>query len=81
VLAQREAETAILSLVDDGPGIPEALQDEVLKRGSRLDRSGPGTGLGLSIVKEIAAAWGAELSFQSGESGFSVQLRLPLARA
>ena len=81
VSAQADAEAATLFLVDDGPGIPEALQDEVLKRGTRLDRSGPGTGLGLSIVKEIAEAWGAELSFQSGEGGFSVQLRLPLTGA
>jgi signal transduction histidine kinase len=81
VSAQTDADSAILSLTDDGPGIPEALQDEVLKRGTRLDRSGPGTGLGLSIVKEIAEAWGAELSFQSGEDRFSVRLRLPLTGA
>ncbi len=92
VSAQADGNSVLLSLADDGPGIPEALEQEVLKRGRRLDRSGPGTGLGLSIVKEIAEAWGADLSFHSGNAfpgkselpdngEFRVQLRLPRASA
>ena len=79
VSAGTQAQTAVISLTDDGPGIPEEFQEAVLKRGKRLDRTGPGTGLGLSIVKEISEAWGAELSFQSGEGRFTVQLRIPRA--
>jgi len=81
VTAEADSETATISFADDGPGIPGEMQEAVLERGTRLDRSGPGAGLGLSIVKEIAEAWGAELSFQSGRDAFQVQLRIPLAGA
>jgi hypothetical protein len=42
----------IISVEDDGPGLPENQRAEALKRGQRLDESKPGSGLGLSIVTE-----------------------------
>ncbi len=79
VSVRREAGDAVVSLIDDGPGIPVDRQSEVLDRGTRLDSSGPGAGLGLAIVKDIADEWGAKLSFQAGESVFGVTLQLPIA--
>lgn len=48
----------LLSVLDDGPGIPESDRDSVLKRFVRLEqsRSTPGSGLGLSLVAAIARA-------------------------
>ncbi|TRW90273.1 sensor histidine kinase N-terminal domain-containing protein [Candidatus Methylobacter oryzae] len=44
-----------LSIVDDGPGIPEAETNKVFERFYRIPGSqGDGCGLGLAIVKEIA---------------------------
>jgi signal transduction histidine kinase len=80
VLGRVEADSAIVSLVDDGPGIPRERQHDMLVRGARLDISGPGTGLGLAIVSDIADAWNGTLSFETSENGFRVDLRLPLAR-
>lgn len=70
---------AILSVIDDGPGIPPARAAEALKRGGRLDSSGS-AGLGLAIVGDIAEAWGATLSILSPENGCHITLRIPLAR-
>lgn len=53
----------VLSVADEGPGVPEAERDGVLKRFVRLDRSRgtPGTGLGLALVKAAAQAHGGSV--------------------
>jgi signal transduction histidine kinase len=47
--------TAVLSVADDGPGIPADQRDRVFERFTRLDeaRTTGGTGLGLAITREI----------------------------
>ncbi|HEX7784544.1 MAG TPA: sensor histidine kinase KdpD [Sphingobium sp.] len=50
-----------LSIIDQGPGIPEGKQDEIFDTFTRIDgsdRSKGGTGLGLAIVKGFAEAMG-----------------------
>ena len=48
----------VLSVADDGPGVPATDRDAVLRRFVRLDqsRATPGTGLGLALVKAAAEA-------------------------
>lgn len=48
----------LLSVLDDGPGVPEIERDSVVKRFVRLEqsRTTPGSGLGLSLVSAIARA-------------------------
>ncbi len=75
-----------LSVADDGPGIPEADREHVLKRYVRLERSRstPGSGLGLSLVAAIARAHDADLSLDhaiaaapgSGEAPRGLKLTL-----
>jgi signal transduction histidine kinase len=59
---------AMLSVADDGPGVPPENRDRVLERFVRLEqsRSTPGSGLGLSLVSAIARAHGATLELQDG---------------
>lgn len=69
-----------LVVEDDGPGLPEARREEVLKRGSRLDETEPGSGLGLSIVDELARAYGGGVRLdQSERGGLMVVIDLPAA--
>lgn len=53
---------AVLTVDDDGPGIPLAAREAVFERFSRLDgaRGGPagGTGLGLAIVRDVVTRHG-----------------------
>lgn len=79
IMARAEAKTVVLTVGDDGPGIPSERQDEALGRGNRLDSSGPGEGLGLAIVADIADAWHGSLSIRTGEGGFHVCLSIPSA--
>ncbi|MFT4268642.1 MAG: sensor histidine kinase N-terminal domain-containing protein [Xenophilus sp.] len=54
----------VLSAVDDGPGIPEALRQNLMQRwsqGADGRRLGQGAGLGLAIVARYAQLLGAQL--------------------
>lgn len=55
----------VLSVADNGPGIPEDKYAEVTKRFVRLDesRSKPGTGLGLALAEAVMELHGGRLEF------------------
>ena len=68
----------VITVDDNGAGLPADQRAEVLKRGSRLDESAPGSGLGLSIVDELARAYGGALTLEdSPMGGLRVVLELP----
>ena len=60
----------VLSVEDEGPGIPEAERERVLERFYRIAGTpGSGCGLGLAIAQEIARAHGATLEITQPETG------------
>lgn len=59
----------VLSVSDDGPGIPQDAADALLQRGMRLDESTPGHGIGLAVVKDIARSYGGTLTIQESKIG------------
>ncbi|HEX2705260.1 MAG TPA: HAMP domain-containing sensor histidine kinase [Candidatus Lustribacter sp.] len=69
-----------ISVWDNGPGVPKALQVNVFERFARGDtsrnRAAGSTGLGLSIVAAVAQAHGGrvELDSQPGHTTFTVTL-------
>lgn len=70
----------MLSVEDDGPGIPSELRKRVFERFYRVPDTTPeGCGLGLAIVREIADRHHAELSLETGSSGHGacIKLRFP----
>lgn len=69
----------VLTVADDGRGIPPGRLAEALSRGGRLDRSGGGAGLGLAIVGDIAEAWGGRFEIRNTTGGFEAELYLPVA--
>ncbi|WP_055566383.1 sensor histidine kinase [Streptomyces atriruber] len=79
----RATGTALLEVVDDGPGIPPEATEEVFNRFTRLEadrnRASGGTGLGLAIAREIARAHGGSLAVAPSERGARLVLRLPTA--
>ncbi len=72
---------AMLTVSDDGPGIPAALRERMTARFERLDRKSEGLGLGLAICRQIADVHGATLVVEAGADGrgLSVSLRFPAA--
>lgn len=78
VALAEEAGQVLLTIEDDGPGIPEDKAREVLRRGKRLDESKPGTGLGLSIVNDLVREYGGDLKLaRSDLGGLKVEVWLP----
>ncbi len=72
---------AVVSVSDQGPGIPEAERDKVFGRFYRILGQGDseGSGLGLAIVREICLAHGGRVVLKDGEGGrgLCVEVELP----
>jgi signal transduction histidine kinase len=75
VKAIRTGSQWLVTIEDDGPGVPEEKLPDLIRRGTRLDLRTPGTGLGLAIVNEIAEVYGIILTFETlVPSGFRASL-------
>jgi len=78
VRVELQGKSTIISVDDDGPGVPEELRDDILKRGKRLDENTPGSGLGLNIVSDLAEMYLGSLELSASDlGGLRVQLTLP----
>ncbi len=81
----QEGSDAVLTVADDGPGIPAELRERVFDRFVRGETSAdtaarPGTGLGLAIVQAIATSHnGTAEAKEPPAGGAMLQVRLPLA--
>lgn len=78
-----DGETALLTITDTGPGIPEELKDRVFDRFYRVADTGvEGSGLGLSIARTVADRYGVhiEISNRRDRSGLIATLLFPKVR-
>jgi signal transduction histidine kinase len=64
-----ENRAAVITIDDEGPGIPDQSMSRVFEPFFRVDparrKSGPGAGLGLAIAKEIVERHGGKLTLQN----------------
>ncbi|HEV7361276.1 MAG TPA: HAMP domain-containing sensor histidine kinase [Mycobacterium sp.] len=77
-----ESTQSVLQVIDNGPGIPAALQSEVFERFARGDtsrsRKGGSTGLGLAIVSAVVKAHNGTITVDSAPGRTEFTVRLPL---
>ena len=59
----------IITIEDDGVGIPLALRDVLLKRGARLDTQQVGQGIGLAVVSDIVKSYGGKIRIANSTLG------------
>ena len=73
----------VITVDDDGPGIPVNMREEVFKPFFRLDEArnqdASGTGLGLSIAQDIARSHGGNITLDDSPlGGLRVKVEVPL---
>jgi two-component system sensor histidine kinase TctE len=75
-------DAVVLSVEDNGPGIPEQERERVFERFYRVLGTGTeGCGLGLAIVREIALSHHAEVTLAAGAGGRGTVARVAFPRA
>lgn len=83
VLLKRSEQTALITVADEGSGIPQESLPHIFERFYRADKSRSreqgGVGLGLSIVKSLVDAHGGTIQATSTcEKGTTFTIKLPL---
>lgn len=69
---------AVVTVEDDGPGLPPESMEVVFQIGQRLDERVPGSGLGLPIVRDLAQLYGGTIRLEgSTMGGLKAILALP----
>ena len=67
-----------ISVVDNGPGIPDDIKDKIFQPFFTTKPTGEGTGLGLSLSYDIVKAHGGEITVESTEGvGTKFSISLP----
>ncbi len=75
-----EGPSVVITLTDNGPGIPQSALPRIFEVG--YSTKGPGRGRGLSIVRESVHAQGGRIDVQSHEGeGTTFLITLPRAEA
>ena len=81
---RKSVNSAIITVEDNGPGIPKNEYENVFKPFYRVDKSRglnkSGVGLGLSIAQDIVKSHGGNISLSEGkqQNGLLVKISLPL---
>lgn len=72
-------QNAVLTVKDNGPGIPKKELKNVFQRFYRCDhsRTTPGNGLGLALVKALIELHGGSIHLQNLNPGLRVQVKIP----
>jgi two-component system osmolarity sensor histidine kinase EnvZ len=83
ITGHRDHRWLIVTVDDDGPGIPQAMREEVFKPFLRLDdarnQDQGGTGLGLAIARDIARSHGGDILLgDSPLGGLRASVRVPV---
>jgi two-component system osmolarity sensor histidine kinase EnvZ len=83
ILIDKQKSNIVISIEDDGPGIPKSEYENVVKPFYKIDKSRSETkssvGLGLSISSDIAKSHGGDIDFEkSNLGGLKVKIILPV---
>ncbi|WP_221722272.1 HAMP domain-containing sensor histidine kinase [Ochrobactrum sp. SFR4] len=79
VAMKKEGDQVLISVADQGAGIPEAMREQATERFVRLEesRTQPGSGLGLSLAKAVMKLHGGSLMLEDNSPGLRVVLAFP----
>lgn len=76
IAAHRQQGRIVITIRDDGPGVPDADLIRLPQRGLSLDPEGAGQGIGLAVVAAVAEAAQGTFRMRNTRPGLEVQLVL-----
>ncbi|HET6996760.1 MAG TPA: ATP-binding protein, partial [Chitinophagaceae bacterium] len=80
VSTKKEGNKILISIADNGPGIPPGLLDKIFQPFFTTKPAGQGTGLGLSLSYDIIKAHGGEIKVESKEGeGTTFIITIPIS--
>ncbi len=81
VRSRREGSRIVVTVCDEGPGVPEADRERVFDDFAQVGGASAvtGTGLGLGISRRLAQSMGGDLRCVGGGAGACFELELPAA--
>ncbi len=74
--AMREGDEVVLSVTDNGPGVPPAALERLGTRFFRPNRGMSGTGLGLASARAVVQLHGGTIEFADARPGLAARIRL-----
>jgi two-component system NtrC family sensor kinase len=74
----RAARELVMTVADNGPGIPDAIRTRVFDPFFTTKPTGIGTGVGLAVSRGIVEAHGGKLQLLPTQRGATFEIRLPL---
>ena len=81
IRTSRELDFVLVEIIDNGPGIPDAVKPHLFEPFFTTKGVGEGTGIGLDTVYRIVRAHRGEIAFESRPGRTSFQVRLPIKAA
>jgi len=78
VTTRKDGEKIIITVADNGIGIPQNVMDKIFQPFFTTKPTGQGTGLGLSLAYDIVKAHDGEIKIANTEGGATFIVRLPL---
>jgi signal transduction histidine kinase len=77
VKAERQLNAVVVSVIDNGPGVPPEIQGRIFDPFFTTKGVGKGTGLGLDIVKRLLKSHEGDIELESEPGRTEFQVRLP----
>ncbi len=81
IRTSRELDFVLVEIIDNGPGVPDAVKPHLFEPFFTTKDVGEGTGIGLDTVYRILRAHRGEISVDSRPGRTNFQVRLPLKRS
>jgi signal transduction histidine kinase len=79
VSAMREGQRVVVRVIDDGPGIPDAIRSRIFDPFFTTKPMGEGTGLGLDIARRLVRHNDGTIEFESHPGRTEFKVSLPVA--